>query len=151
MRAWPTSKVLAHLFLAAAPWLLSDSTFPSPSIQPSFPCLPKFFLAIGPKQFLYSLMVITAHRGDSHIRFSYQVPLSTEPPKRHTVSSFQWGSFAHLCWTGIYRYIKQSLFSVSLWHLRSLLEFMWLYLIKKNFLKKKHVYFPSKNFLKFKA
>ena len=60
-------QVLACLILAAAPWLLPDSALLSPSIQPSFPCLPKFCLAIGPKQFLYSLMVITAHRGDSYI------------------------------------------------------------------------------------
>ena len=44
-----------------------DSALFSPSIQPGFPCLPKFCLAIGPKKFLYSLMVITAHRGDSHV------------------------------------------------------------------------------------
>ena len=53
-----------------APWLLSDSALLSPSIQLCFPCLPKSCLAIGLKYFLYLLMVITAHRGDSHIKTS---------------------------------------------------------------------------------
>ena len=47
--------------------MASDSALLSPSIQFSFPCLAKFCPAIGPKQFLYSLMVITAYRGKSHI------------------------------------------------------------------------------------
>ena len=46
-----------------ATWHLSCSTLPSPSIQFSFPHLPKFCPAIGPKQFLYSLMVIIGYRG----------------------------------------------------------------------------------------
>ena len=36
-----------------------DSVLLYPSIQFSFPCLAKFFPALGPKQFLYLLMVIT--------------------------------------------------------------------------------------------
>ena len=47
--------------MASLPALLS------PSIQLSFPHLAKFCPAIGSKQFLYSLMVITAYRGKTHI------------------------------------------------------------------------------------
>ncbi|XP_049980821.1 uncharacterized protein [Alexandromys fortis] len=39
-------------------------------IQSSLPCQPKFCPINKPRQFLYSLMVITAHRGDSHITAS---------------------------------------------------------------------------------
>ena len=40
-----------------------------PSIQFSFPHLAKFCPAIDPKQFLYSLMAITACRGESYITY----------------------------------------------------------------------------------
>ena len=53
--------------LAEAPWLLSDSSLLSPGIQFSFLHLAKFCLAIGPKQFFYSLVEIIAYRGKSHI------------------------------------------------------------------------------------
>ena len=40
---------------------------PSPSIQFYLAHLPKFYFINRPRQFLYSLMVITVHRGESHI------------------------------------------------------------------------------------
>ena len=43
-----------------------------PSIPFSFPCLPKFCPINKSLQFLYSLLVITAHRGDSHISSYFQ-------------------------------------------------------------------------------
>ena len=57
----------------------------SPSIQFSFPRLGKFCSAIGSKQFLYSWMVITAYRGDSHIKgVSEQVYDDIRPLLRDT-------------------------------------------------------------------
>ena len=44
-----------------------DSVFLSPSIQSSPPCLPKLCPINRPRQFLYSLMVITTYRKDSYI------------------------------------------------------------------------------------
>ena len=38
---------------SGATWLLSDSALLSPRIQFIFPCLAEFWLAIGPKKFLY--------------------------------------------------------------------------------------------------
>ena len=65
-RSWFTSKVSAHLSPVATPWLLFDSVPLFPSIEFSFPHLPKFFPINRPSQFLYSLMIITAYREKSH-------------------------------------------------------------------------------------
>ncbi|CAO2613378.1 hypothetical protein LEMLEM_LOCUS16050, partial [Lemmus lemmus] len=57
---------------------VEQAVLPCCSIQSSPPCLPKFCPINSPRQFLYSLMVITAHRGDSHINWSFffSVPAS---------------------------------------------------------------------------
>ena len=67
MWQWLTSKAPSVCFWQAT-WLLYDSALLSPSIQFSFPHLAPFYPIRDSTQFLYSPMVFTAYRGESHIK-----------------------------------------------------------------------------------
>ena len=68
MRSWPTSKVLAHVCPTADLWSPPESALLSHSMQSSPHRLPKFCLVNRPRQFFYLVMVITAHKGEPHIK-----------------------------------------------------------------------------------